>query len=78
MAIIEAINPTGQACEDLELFLQLLREELFEDFEINERTNRLTEKQKALLPLYSQMLSACSGYTLQDEFYCYVGQLTTK
>jgi hypothetical protein len=48
----------NKAEESLELFVQLLKTELYEDFEINCATNKVTDKQKALLPLYAQLISA--------------------
>lgn len=56
----------GYAHEDLELYIQLLRNELNDDFDANARTNRLTDKQKQLLPLYAQMITAHSTCSLQD------------
>jgi hypothetical protein len=54
------------AHQDLEFHIHLLRNELNDDFETNARTQRLTDNQKALLPLYAQLITAHSTYSLQD------------
>jgi hypothetical protein len=55
-----------ETCLDMEGYIELLRKELTEDFDANCRTERLTEKQRQLLPLFAQMITAVSTWQLAD------------
>lgn len=46
------------AHDDLEMYIQILGAELNEDFDNNMETQRLTDKQKLLLPLFAQLITA--------------------
>jgi hypothetical protein len=65
-SIIIEPDVMGDCLSDLELYVHLLRNELNDDFSENCRTHRLTDKQKQLLPLFTQMISAHSTYMLQE------------
>jgi hypothetical protein len=52
--------------DDLNIMLQLLQNEFYEDQEENCKTGKLTDRQKTLVPLIAQVSSA---YSLEDKLH---------
>lgn len=61
-------NVMDDAHSDIEYYTYLLQNELQNENELaeNRRTQRLTEKQKQLLPLLAQLVTAHSTYMLLE------------
>lgn len=57
----------GRVSDDLEMYIALCQEELNESFAENCKTKKLSVEQKALLPIYAQLVTAHALNNIETE-----------